>query len=86
MIDKKYLVYCPGCGREMSATEPYLYVDETKESLAYYICSFFCNKYRCGWQAPVGIGETKEKAVEDAFQKASVRAVSIVTEEAVLHG
>lgn len=85
MINKKYLVYCPGCGRAMRATEPHLYVGETKESLT-YICTFSCEKYQCGWNAPVGRGETKEKALEDAFKKASVRAVSIVTEEAVQHG
>ena len=85
MIDKKYLVYCPGCGHKMRATEPHLYVGETKESLT-YICAFSCEKYQCGWSAPVGSGETKEKALEDAFKKASARAVSIVTEEAVQHG
>ena len=72
MNNKKYLVYCPGCGRAMSATEPHLYVGETKESLA-YICSFHCDKYQCGWCAPVGSGKTKEEALENAFKKASIR-------------
>ena len=79
---KKYLVYCPGCGRKMRATEPHLYVGDTKDSLK-YICAFSCVSHLCGWNAPVGSGETKEEALEDAFRKASVRAVSIVTEEAV---
>mgnify|MGYP006913150003 CR=1 FL=1 len=82
MFGKKYSVFCPGCGRKMSVTKPHLYVGNTKESPA-YICSFHCAHYLCGWDAPVGSGKTKEEALENAFQKASIRAVSIVTEEAM---
>lgn len=82
MFDKKYPVFCPGCGRRMRVFEPHLYVGETEDSLK-YICTFHCPHYLCGWQAPVGSGRTKEEALENAFQKASIRAVSIVTEEAM---
>ena len=66
-------VMCPGCGKPMKCKKPRLHVKDTPDSL-YYLCTYSCENYGCGWLAPVAEGKTAEEALQNAYNAAARRS------------
>lgn len=63
-MSKREPVPCPGCGRNMGVGTP------IKMFGSGYEVRMFCP---CGWIAGYGMGETKEEAIDKAFEVAAKR-------------